>query len=183
KGGIAYLLENGYGLVMPRRMQIEFSNVVQKHTDEHGGEVNASQIWELFQQEYAKTQAPIHYVEHHLFEQGSEQGIRITLEINGDRQTLAGAGNGPIDAVINALKMPIKVVSFEERSLGQGADAKAAAIIEIAVESHAEQIKKEFFGVGINPNIVTASIHAILAAVNRSAGITQLGSKAITQVA
>jgi len=183
KGGIAYLLENGYGLVMPRRMQIEFSSLVQKHMDQHGGEVIAQQLWELFQQEYGKTTAPVRYIEHHLFEQGNEQGIRITLEINEEKCVLVGAGNGPIDAALNALNLPIKVVSFEERSLGQGADARAAAMVEIVADHAPDQMKKEFFGVGIHANIVTASILALLAAVNRAAIMHPFVTETVNQVA
>lgn len=178
KGGIAYLLENGYGLVVPRRMQIEFSSVVQRYTDQHGGEVNAQQLWELFNQEYVTVATPIRYIEHHLFEYNEEQGVHLSVEINGEIKTLTGTGNGPIDAAIHALNMPIKVVSFEERSLGQGADAKAAAIIEVVIENkHIIDLKKESFGVGIHANIVTASILAVFVAVNRYTGHRYIVSK------
>lgn len=164
KGGIAYLLETHYGLVMPRRMQIEFSGVVQKHTDQHGGEISANALWALFQSHFCHIDAPWHYVEHHLFEAGNEQGVRLTVKKAGEMFTLSGTGNGPIDAAIHALGVPISVVSFEERALSQGANAHAAAMIEVTTQDQRQGI----YGVGIHANIVTASILAVIAAVNRS---------------
>ncbi|MDD3518900.1 MAG: 2-isopropylmalate synthase [Chromatiales bacterium] len=163
KGGIAYLLENAYGLVMPRRMQIEFSGVVQRRTDETGGEMTAAELWDMFTQAYLHADAPLRYREHHLFERGDAQGVRLTLEVDGEPVTLVGEGNGPIDAVIHALRMPVRVQSYEERSLGQGADAKAAALVEVAVGDQTAGS----FGAGIHANIITASVLAILSGINR----------------
>lgn len=164
KGGISYLLENHYGLIMPRRMQIEFSNLVQKHTDQQGGEISAHTLWELFGKHYAQICSPIEYHEHHLYEAGQQQGIAITVTMDGRRKTLNGIGNGPIEAVINALQIPVNVVAFEERALSQGAHANAVAIIEISTEHN----KHGVFGAGIHANIVTASISAVIAALNRA---------------
>lgn len=164
KGGIAYLLEHHYGLIMPRRMQIEFSTVVQRQTDQHGGEISANTLWELFRTTYAQVQAPIEYHEHHLYEAGQQQGVAITVSRNGHRSTLNGVGNGPIEAVINALQVPVNVVSFEERALSQGAHANAVAIIEVTHEKN----KQGSFGAGIHTNIVTASVMAVIAALNRA---------------
>lgn len=163
KGGITYLLETGYGLVMPRRMQIEFSGVVQRYTDETGSEVSAGQLWGMFAQEYLEANTPLRYREHHLFEHGAAQGVRLTIEIDGQPVTLVGKGNGPIDAVIHALKMPARVQSYEERSLGQGADAKAAAFVEVAMGEGSQGCH----GVGIHSNIITASVLAIFSGINR----------------
>lgn len=163
KGGIAYLLETGHGIVMPRRMQVEFSGIVQRHTDETGSEVSADEIWQLFSREYLEGKAPLHYKGHHLFEHGQAQGIRITLEMDGRPITLTGEGNGPIDAALHALGIPVSVLSYEERSLGQGADAKASAFIELALEGRPGSA----YGVGIDANIITASIQALLSGANR----------------
>jgi 2-isopropylmalate synthase len=163
KGGIAYLLEAGYGLVMPRRMQVEFSGVVQRHTDKTGAEVSASELWQLFTQEYLAATTPLRYAGHHLFEHGHAQGIRLALEMAGHRQTLSGEGNGPIDAIIHALGIPVRVQSYEERSLGQGADAKASAFIEVSLEGYAGTA----YGVGVDANIITASVMAVLSGINR----------------
>jgi 2-isopropylmalate synthase len=168
KGGVAFLLETEYGIVMPRRLQVEFSRVVQQHTDTHGGEINAAAIWQLFSSTYLETATPVRYREHHLFEQGKMQGIRLSVDIDGTPHLLTGEGNGPIDAAVHALRsagIHVQVRSYEERSMAasaDGADARACAFVEIAVQG------KEFYGVGIDSNIVTASLKAILSSVNRA---------------
>ncbi|MDE2129633.1 MAG: 2-isopropylmalate synthase [Betaproteobacteria bacterium] len=163
KGGIAYLLESTYGLVMPRRLQVEFSGVVQRHTDATGAEVTAQELWAMFNAEYVQTDEPLRYVAHHLNEHGHEQGIRLELEVDGRRVSLRGEGNGPIDAAVHALHLPLVVHSYEERALGLGANARAVAMVEVAMEG----MPVSTFGVGIDPNIVTASIRAILSGANR----------------
>ncbi|HUW00068.1 MAG TPA: 2-isopropylmalate synthase [Gallionella sp.] len=170
KGGIAYLLETEYGVVMPRRLQVEFSGVVQKHADNHGGEISAADIWQLFSSTYIDTSVPFHYLEHHLFETGKMQGIRINAEIQGMPRLLVGEGNGPIDAAVHALRSAgiyVQVRSYEERSMrssNEAGDAQACAFIEIA---HSDG-GKECFGVGMDENIVTASIKAIVSSINRA---------------
>jgi 2-isopropylmalate synthase len=163
KGGIAYLLEATYGLVMPRRLQVEFSGVVQRHTDSTGAEVTAQQLWDLFNEEYALSDEPLRYLTHHLAEHGQLQGIRLEVEIDGRPVSLRGEGNGPIDAAVRALHLPLQVQSYEERSLGHGAGARAAAMVEVALEDMAATT----FGVGLDANIVTASIRAIVSGANR----------------
>ena len=163
KGGIAYLLESSYGLVMPRRMQVEFSGVVQRYTDSSGSEVTAQQLWAMFNAEYTEAAEPLRYVAHHLTEHGSEQGIRLELEIDGRAVSLRGEGNGPIDAAVRALHLPLAVQSYEERALGLGASARAVAMVEAALEGTSATT----FGVGVDANIVTASIRAIVSAANR----------------
>ena len=163
KGGVAYLLENGYGLVMPRRLQVEFSGVVQAHADGAGAEISGAEIWRLFSQAYLETRTPFAYVEHHLFEQGAAQGIRLTVMRDGMKETLIGVGNGPLDAAVHALGLPVRIHAYEERALGQGSDSKAAAFVEVSAH---DAIAK--FGVGIHANIVTASLLALLSGINRA---------------
>ncbi|MBW4049258.1 MAG: 2-isopropylmalate synthase [Proteobacteria bacterium] len=163
KGGIAYLLESAYGLVMPRRLQVEFSGVVQQHTDATGAEVTAQELWAMFNAEYVQAAQPLHYVAHHLNEHGEQQGIRLELEVGGKRLVLRGEGNGPIDAAVQALHLPLVVHSYEERALGLGSGARAVAMVELAMEG----MPATTFGVGIDPNIVTASIRAIVSGANR----------------
>jgi 2-isopropylmalate synthase len=168
KGGIAYLLETGYGIVMPRRLQVEFAGVVQRETDAHGGEMSAADIWQLFARTYLDSAEPVKYIEHHLFEHGKAQGIRLTVEINGTTHLLSGEGNGPIDAAVHALHgigVSVQVRSYEERSIGassEGGDAKATAFMELARPG-----ERDCYGVGIDGNIVTASIKALVSGVNR----------------
>jgi 2-isopropylmalate synthase len=176
KGGIAYLLETGYGIVMPRRLQVEFAGVVQNETDAHGGEMSAADIWQLFSRTYLDTAAPVKYVEHHLFEHGKAQGIRLTVEIDGTTHLLTGEGNGPIDAAVHALHgigAAVQVRSYEERSMGSssdGGDAKATAFMELARIG-----ERDRYGVGIDGNIVTASIKALVSGVNRM-GLSAVGA-------
>jgi 2-isopropylmalate synthase len=170
KGGIAYLMEAEYGVVMPRRLQVEFSGVVQAHTDTHGGEVTATELWRLFAETYLEAEAPVRYREHHLFEHGAAQGIRLKVDIDGTPHLLSGEGNGPIDAAVHALRgagIDLQVRSYEERSMSPSAEAgnaRACAFIEMV---RAGEGGREVFGVGMDENIVTASIKALLSGVNR----------------
>ncbi|MEF8713062.1 MAG: 2-isopropylmalate synthase [Accumulibacter sp.] len=177
KGGIAYLLEAEYGVVLPRRLQVEFSRVVQAHTDSHGGEMSAADIWKLFSGTYLGVDHPVRYLEHHLFEHGSAQGIRLSVEIDGRAHLLAGEGNGPIDAAVQALRgagLVVQVRSYEERSMSSGgSDASACAFMELTRAGSAG----ECYGVGIDANIVTASIRALVNGVNRLTASAGVGCK------
>ena len=171
KGGIAYLMEHEHGVVMPRRLQVEFSGVVQRHAERDGGEVSADKIWDLFAAAYLDTAAPVRYREHHLYERGGLQGIRLKVDIDGVPHLLSAEGNGPINAAVHALQgagIAIQVRSYEERSMtpmGEDGNARACAFMEIAAAGHGE-----CFGVGIDANIVTASIKAIVSGINRLGG-------------
>lgn len=176
KGGVAYLMEAEFGVVMPRRLQVEFSGEVQTYTDAHGGEMTAQAIWDLFDATYLDApMASVRYVEHQLFEEAGgagakpQQGIRLTVDVQGKTVQLVGRGNGPIDAAVHALHgldIQVQVRSYEERSTKastDGGDAQACAFLElVSVQGGAER-----FGVGMDTNIVTASIQALLSGVNR----------------
>jgi 2-isopropylmalate synthase len=168
KGGIAYLMETEHGIVMPRRLQVEFSGVVQRHTDTHGGEVSADDIWNLFARTYIDTTQPVRYREHHLFEHGSAQGIRLKVDIDGVPHILTGEGNGPINAAVHALQsagIALQVRSYEERSMvpiGEDGNAQACAFMEVAGKDGGDR-----YGVGMDSNIVTASLKALISAINR----------------
>ncbi len=165
KGGIAYLLEAEYGIVMPRRLQVEFSGEVQKHTDRHGGEMEANDIWALFSQIYLESVKPLRYLSHRLFEEGAQQCISLVVEQNGTAHTLTGCGNGPIDAAVHAfagIGIGLQVRSYEERSMGKGGDARACAFMEVM----ANEGERECYGVGMDANIVTASIKALVSGAN-----------------
>jgi 2-isopropylmalate synthase len=173
KGGIAYLMETEYGIVMPRRLQIEFSGIVQQHTDIHGSEVSAEDLWRLFSAAYLETTEPMRYREHHLFDKGKAQGIRIAIDLHGAPHVLTGEGNGPIDAAVHALRgagIKLQVRDYEERSMAasmNGGDARACAFVEVVVD------RQEYYGVGIDHNIVTASLKAIVSGYNRSRAYSQ----------
>ncbi|MBW7900581.1 MAG: 2-isopropylmalate synthase [Rhodocyclaceae bacterium] len=180
KGGVAYLLEAEYGIVMPRRLQVEFSREVQQVTDATGGEMSATAIWDLFRATYLDRAEPVRYVEHHLFEHGAAQGIRLVVEIGGNRHLLVGEGNGPIDAAVHALRnvgIDVAVRSYEERSIApseDGGNAQACAFVELTPAGSGND---ERYGVGIDANIVTASIRALLSGVDR------LGERAFVDAA
>jgi 2-isopropylmalate synthase len=179
KGGIAYLLQSEYGVDLPRRMQIEFSAVVQKVTDETGRELSAGDIWQIFSDEYLGNQAPLALLGHdssHRSAQGgnAEQNqMRATVRIEGQEQILQGSGNGPIDAFVVALSdylgRSIDVMDYHEHAIGAGADAQAASYVELRVDKG-----KPIHGVGMSPDIVTASLRAIVSALNRIAREGQL---------
>jgi 2-isopropylmalate synthase len=166
KGGIAYLLERDYALTMPRRLQIEFSQVVQAVTDATGKELSSEQIWSLFQREYLSDQGTYVYGAHQLSstrEQPDVERLSLKLKCHGQGTLLHGEGNGPIDAIVDALGLRFDVLSYEEHSIGTGSNAKAVAFVEITTPARAT-----LFGVGMHENIVTASLLAVLSAVNRA---------------
>lgn len=167
KGGIAYLMESQYGIVMPRRLQVEFSGVVQQYTDASGGEVSASDIWQLFNRTYVEPASPLACHDYQLRSQDDGQAIRMTMAVQGAAVMLNGYGNGPVDAAIHALQsigIHAQVRSFEERSVGASplaGEATACAFVEIACQG---QVR---YGVGMHANIVTASLQAVISGLNR----------------
>lgn len=165
KGGMAYLLELEYGLCLPRRLQIEFSRAVQKVADASGKEIAAADIYGIFKQEYLDQTTPYTYFAHRTQEDSrNDDPVQIDLDLmlNGENQALQGAGNGPIDAFIDALGLDIKLMDYHEHALSAGANAKAACYVELRLENG-----PTIFGVGLDSNIVTASFKAVLSAVNR----------------
>ncbi|HEY4210196.1 MAG TPA: 2-isopropylmalate synthase [Steroidobacteraceae bacterium] len=166
KGGVAFLLERDYQLVLPRRLQIEFSRVVQEAADSTGKELSASDLWELFSAEYLAAHEPLHYVGHQLSASGDGQDrekISLRLRDDGDEMTLQGSGTGPIDAAVRALALPIDIAGYHEHSVSTGSDAHAVAYVEITIGGSAS-----VFGVGRHANIITASLLAVFSAVNRA---------------
>jgi 2-isopropylmalate synthase len=176
KGGVAYLLERDYQLVMPRRLQIEFSQVVQAAADITGKELTSQEIWDLFSREYLTARTPYVYRAHQL--SASTDGAdheRLTLQIenSGRLETWFGQGSGPIDAMVQAVALPFDVLSYEEHSRGKGSGAQAVSYIEITTRS-----RRTLFGAGMHPNIVTASLLAVVSAVNRAIALGALSARA-----
>ena len=173
KGGIAFLLERDYGIVLPRRLQIEFSQAVQRVTDATGKEMTAAEIWELFAHEYLQTRAPYEYVSHHLSEDPARPNVQVIqarLRMRGVAREVHGTGNGPLDAFFHSLRVPFSIQSYEERAIGRGSDATAVAFVEMGGGG----MPGSLFGVGLHANIVTASLLAVLSAVNRAATKAQV---------
>ncbi|MGO8828169.1 MAG: 2-isopropylmalate synthase [Steroidobacteraceae bacterium] len=166
KGGVAYLLERDYQLVMPRRLQIEFSQVVQAAADITGKELTSEELWDLFAKEYLAPRAPFVYRSHQLAastDGADTERLSLQVERDGRVETWLGQGSGPIDAMVAAVGLPFDVLSYEEHSRGQGSAATAVSYIEITTRS-----RRTLFGAGMHPNIITASLLAILSAVNRA---------------
>lgn len=172
KGGMAYLLEQEYGLSLPRRLQIEFSRAVQAHADATGKEIAAEDIYAIFSQEYLAQSAPYCYQGHRMLEDSSHaQGVQIDIDIvqQGKPVSMRGVGNGPIDAFINALGRDIKLMDYHEHAIGSGASARAACYVELRLDNGPTG-----FGVAMDENILTASFKAVLSAINRQIAVTAM---------
>jgi 2-isopropylmalate synthase len=169
KGGVAYILQTDYGLDIPRRLQIEFSKVIQEITDRTGQEVSGKTIWTAFENEYMAQGGPYTLVDQRV-RTGAGKSRKVMVEATvqrGDKEVeLKGTGNGPIDAFCDGLRkafgVDLKVVDYREHAVGAGADAAAVAYVEI------ESGGRQLFGVGRNANIVTASFAGIVAGLNRA---------------
>lgn len=186
KGGIAYLMEAEYGIRLPRRLQVEFSGIIQKYTDQYECEITAIQVWQLFSQNYLELTTPITYQDYELFdpkienpkmispENSKKQGIRLKILVNNQQKVIEGKGNGPIDATMQALlsaDISAQIRSYEERSIkgtSQGCEAKACAFVEVLLGN------KECYGVGLDNNIITASIKAIFSGINRGISLSSI---------
>lgn len=172
KGGIAYLLEQDYGLILPRRLQVEFSPIVQAVADRTGKELSPADIRAVFEDEYLARTRPYEVVDYRTLPDRRVRGqrnITATVRVNGVEQEITGAGNGPVDAFLNALGQiggnGIRLVDYSEHAIGDGADATAAAYVEIEVNGGGT-----LYGAGKDTNIVMASLRAITSAVNRAIG-------------
>ncbi|MCA3263571.1 MAG: 2-isopropylmalate synthase [Telmatospirillum sp.] len=169
KGGVAYLLESDYGLELPRRLQIEFAGVVQRVADATGKELSAKDIYAAFADEYLEG-GSIAFADHTTLPTGTagaERRIEANVAIDGVKQKLIGEGNGPIAAYVDALNrigIAVDVVDYREHAIkgGQGAKAQAAAYVEAKIG------ERTLFGVGVDANIVAASLKAVTSAVNRA---------------
>lgn len=170
KGGVSFLLQQAIGLQLPRRLQIEFSHIVQQVSDGEGREVSGKEIVALFQQHYFDVQTPISYVS----SQSSDNGASLTLTVQSPsgQVQLSGQGNGPIDAAANALSahigQTISVIDYSEHAIGQGSNVEAVCYVEVKVGDAHQAI----FGVGKDSNISIAAVKALLNAVNRQTSIT-----------
>jgi 2-isopropylmalate synthase len=167
KGGVAYIMKAEHQFDLPRRLQIEFSHVVQQHTDDEGGEVTPEQMWSIFEREYLLEQGPLQLnAVHTSSAEGERDSLRVGMYMHGEHHVLEGNGNGPIAAFVDALstiEIDVRVLDYAEHAMSAGGDAKAAAYLECAIDGQV------MWGVGVDPNILTASLRAIVSAVNRAA--------------
>lgn len=159
KGGIAYLLETHYGVTLPRRLLISFSRVVQGVAERTGTEMTAEQIWDVFCEEYLKDRDTASFASYELVSDVLGDGIRLFLKTEGQVVCYEGCGNGPLDAAVHALPVPVRLQYYEERAIGGGSSANAMAVI--AVES-LDGVTR--YGVGIHSSVVAASLVALVRA-------------------
>jgi len=170
KGGVAYIMKTEHKLDLPRRLQIEYSQVVQQLTDSEGGEVSPAEMWDTFQDEYLPNPAApwgrFALVKHELLsEVDGDTKVKVTITDRGNEVTLDGHGNGPIAAFCDALAshdVAVRVHDYHEHALSSGGDAKAASYLECAVNG------RVLWGVGIDSSIVTSSLKAVVSALNRA---------------
>jgi 2-isopropylmalate synthase len=166
KGGIAYLLQADHGLDLPRRLQIEFAGVIQKIADETGKEITSEMIWSAFEREYLSP-GPVEFLEHTTLPgPGGGRQIEARVKHGGRVREISGHGTGPIDAFVDALRrdcgISVDVVDYREHAVQKGASSRAAAYVEAKVGD------RTLFGVGLDANIVGASLRAVASAVNRA---------------
>jgi 2-isopropylmalate synthase len=165
KGGVAYVMKTGHSLDLPRRLQIEFSKVVQAHTDAEGGEATPDQIWEIFSRAYL-AEGGVRLLDHQSSQVvDGKHVLSAELSIDDRSQTVEGTGNGPISAFCASLAsvgVEARVLDYAEHALTEGTDAQAASYVEVSTGG------RVLWGVGIDTNTATASMRAILSAVNRA---------------
>lgn len=166
KGGISYLLEQEHGIELPRRLSMEFSQVVQEVADRVGREITSPMIYQAFVDEYLAKESPFTLIGHRLSSEPDSPRVSLeaTIEEDGERRVVTGQGNGPLAAFIKALAAAghdVEIIDYHEHSRGQGADAEAIAYVEVRVEDEA------IFGVGTDESITSASMKAVMSALNR----------------
>jgi 2-isopropylmalate synthase len=165
KGGVAYIMKAEHQLELPRRLQIEFSRVVQAHTDAEGGEVSPARMWQAFSDEYLAAGTVALLAHHTSSVVDAKDALSVDIRVDGAEHQVEGAGNGPISAFCDALGtigIEVRVLDYAEHALSAGSDAQAAAYVECEIGG------QPWWGVGVDANTVTASLRAVLSAVNRS---------------
>ncbi|MGE3288673.1 MAG: 2-isopropylmalate synthase [Pseudonocardia sp.] len=166
KGGVAYIMKTEHQMDLPRRLQIEFSRVIQETCDAQGGEVSPKEMHDTFDVEYLGRVTPLKLIRHRLTSDGEgTDEIVATVRVENDVHEIRGSGNGPIAAFVDALAgigFDVRVLDYHEHALSSGDDARAAAYVECAVEDTV------LWGVGVDSSIVSASLKAVVSAVNRA---------------
>jgi 2-isopropylmalate synthase len=166
KGGVAYIMKAEHQMELPRRLQIEFSRVIQEHTDTEGGEVSPKEMRDIFETEFLERATPLKLIRHRLTSDGEgTDEIVATVRVENEVHEITGSGNGPIAAFVDALAgigFDVRVLDYHEHALSAGDDARAAAYVECAIEDTV------LWGVGVDSSIVNASLRAVVSAVNRA---------------
>ncbi|WP_186627229.1 2-isopropylmalate synthase [Rhodococcus sp. BP22] len=173
KGGVAYIMKSDHGLALPRRLQIEFSQAVQRITDGEGGEVSPKEMWDVFAEEYLSPVRPLERIKQRVIAaetDGGTDSIVATILLDGVEQDITGSGNGPLAAFVDALSTvgyDISVLDYSEHAMSAGDDAQAAAYVEASVTGPSGTAVT-VWGAGIATSITTASLRALVSAVNRA---------------
>jgi 2-isopropylmalate synthase len=165
KGGVAYIMKTEHQLTLPRKLQIEFSKAVQQHTDTAGGEVDPAAMWDVFSTEYLDARAPLDLVSKQLEGEAGQESVKASVIVDGEQREISGNGNGPIAAFVDALSTvgyDVRVLDYQEHALAEGDDARAVAFVECAINDTV------LWGVGIDTSTITASLRAVVSAVNRA---------------
>ncbi len=166
KGGIAYVMEQDFGFVLPRKLQVEFSKTVQQITDDTGAELSPSSIWDAFQREYLDSGQGLKLTNLDFHKQGEARRVVAELAIGNELKRIEGVGNGPIDALVAGLRSDFQigceVLDYSQHSLGKGANAVSVAYVELSIDGEGSS-----YGVGRHESILSASVLAVLSAVNR----------------
>ncbi|GAA4742265.1 2-isopropylmalate synthase [Gordonia alkaliphila] len=168
KGGVAYIMKADHGMELPRRLQIEFSREIQKITDGEGGEVNPKEMWDVFAQEYLEPITPLERMRQKVDaaeEDGGKDSITAVVRVDGTEREIAGSGNGPLAAFVDALGtvgFDVRILDYYEHALTAGGDANAACYVETEING------ETVWGVGVASSITTASLRAVVSAVNRA---------------
>jgi len=165
KGGVAYVMKTEHQLDMPRKLQIEFSKVVQQHTDSEGGEVAPAVMWEAFSTEYLENDAPLKLLRQRSAGEAGNETIHASVLVDGQEREITGRGNGPVSAFVDALTTvgyDVRVLDYHQHALTSGDDARAAAYLECAVGDEV------FWGVGVDTSTIAAMLEAVVSAVNRA---------------
>ncbi|MCP2278152.1 2-isopropylmalate synthase [Nocardia amikacinitolerans] len=168
KGGVAYIMKTDHGLVLPRRLQIEFSQAIQRITDGEGGEVTPKEMWDVFHEEYLAPIRPLERIRQRVTASETDGGvdsITAVVKVDGVEQEVTGNGNGPLAAFVDAIATvgyDVRVLDYSEHAMSAGDDAQAAAYVECAIGD------KVVWGVGIATSITTASLRAVVSAINRA---------------
>jgi 2-isopropylmalate synthase len=173
KGGVAYIMKHDHGLNLPRRLQIEFSQAVQRVTDGEGGEVSPKEMWDIFHEEYLTPITPLERIRQKVAAAETDDGtdtVTAVVKYHGKEQEITGSGNGPLAAFVDALETlgyQVAVRGYAEHAMSAGDDALAAAYVEADV-TRPDGVSALVWGVGIAPSITTASLRAVVSAVNRA---------------
>jgi len=167
KGGVAFILERDYKVCLPRKLQVEFSSVIQKISDETGREIRPKELWDAFEAEYLNQRSPFSCIQYSEKLSAGKVSISATVKEGSLKHSIAGKGNGPIDAFVGAMNekfdLALRIVNYQEQSMDEGASSTAMAFVEIQFGK-----SESVFGVGMNSNVVKASLDAILSAINRA---------------